>query len=159
MGIDGRRLQTPWIFSMIFYGAKQLVPHSEIGVNVAFSSSFFWWNIFNSKMALKTHELRPSPTPPTQPFVFLDPNDVRGSLLAPRVIFGTPKVKVAVNTRGIRGEPKLTRSKQRKLTCLKFEGVWRGLCPSQIFRWNNMSSTCHGDVYVDPVVSGTCYKL
>lgn len=40
LGIDREAPTNSLNFSMIFYGAKKRVPHSEIEVDVAFSSSF-----------------------------------------------------------------------------------------------------------------------
>ena len=86
-GLTGRRLQTPWILVYDFLWSKKLVPHAEIEVNVAFSSSF------NETSSTQKWHSKPVKfaNSATQPFVFLDPNDVHGSLLAPRVGFWNPK--------------------------------------------------------------------
>ena len=46
--------------------------------------------------------------------------------------FGSPKSEGCSKHTGKTRWTKMTRSKQTKLTWLNFEGVWRGVCPSQI---------------------------
>ena len=46
--------------------------------------------------------------------------------------FGNPKSEGCSKHTGKTRWTKMTRSKQTKLTWLNFEGVWRGVCPSQI---------------------------